>query len=159
MRHCIHNNMGLTLIEGLLAVLILSLVVALILPCMLENLDWSRSETTKLTLKNLGNSLRQYRLQHSYFPRTLEDAKRYIASSSWPIKDAWGHKIYYSPTSANDLDFELISYGKDGKRGGQGYNQDLVIYNLKFSTPHCKCIPSNIPSLIQFYTQDRVDCP
>jgi type II secretion system protein G len=40
--------------------------------------------------------------------------------------DPWGNKlIYKSPGCRSEKDFEIISYGADGKPGGEGFNADI----------------------------------
>jgi Type II secretion system (T2SS), protein G len=41
-----------------------------------------------------------------------------------PFKDAWGHELTYrNPGRGNDYD--LVSYGSDGKEGGEGLDADI----------------------------------
>ena len=40
-------------------------------------------------------------------------------------KDPWGNEFEYSDTTTNGLPFSIVSYGADGKSGGEGNNEDI----------------------------------
>lgn len=134
MKCYIRSNIGRTRIKVLLVVLILflSLIVAT-MPCMVDSFDWARSVITRIKMQTIARVLRLCKHEGLPFPQNLdfEYSKRCIWFSSWPINDGWGNEFYYSPESGNSPDFKLMSPGKDGKRGGQGYDRDLYIHELK----------------------------
>lgn len=41
------------------------------------------------------------------------------------LKDAWGNEFYYERYPEGGGDFRIVSWGADGEKGGQGYDQDL----------------------------------
>jgi len=44
------------------------------------------------------------------------------------ILDPWDNKYIYEPNINNSGDYDLISYGADGKPGGKGKNEDVHRY-------------------------------
>ena len=51
-------------------------------------------------------------------------AKAFIVPSP-PWRDAWGHLIVYEPFTTNSGFGRAVSYGRDGKPGGDGSDADL----------------------------------
>ncbi|BBM83154.1 type II secretion system protein GspG [Candidatus Uabimicrobium amorphum] len=41
-----------------------------------------------------------------------------------PLMDPWGNKYLYKTTVTG---YQLICYGRDGKKGGQGQDEDIII--------------------------------
>lgn len=58
-------------------------------------------------------------------PHGLEKQWRGPYGSHPIVNDTWGFPYEY--TSENPHQFKLISYGKDGKPGGEGDDQDLIV--------------------------------
>jgi type II secretion system protein G len=48
----------------------------------------------------------------------------YLDASEVP-KDAWGNEFVYVMPSETDEPFVIISYGADGKEGGEGFDSDM----------------------------------
>ncbi|MBI2560675.1 MAG: type II secretion system protein GspG, partial [Planctomycetes bacterium] len=48
----------------------------------------------------------------------------YLAKKNVP-KDPWGNEYVYT-YPGNNGEFDIISYGADGKEGGEGENADVV---------------------------------
>jgi general secretion pathway protein G len=71
------------------------------------------------------------------YPNTLDDLMipPSFPAASWKgpyikvrfLYDPWNRPYIYEPNSSDPKNYDLISYGKDGKPGGKGYNAD--IYN------------------------------
>lgn len=83
-------------------------------------------------------AIENYRLDCVRYPVSLEELLKqpaglegkwngpYIEASQ--LRDPWGNKYIYVPEGkVNPGSFDLISYGADGKPGGEGKNKD--IYN------------------------------
>jgi len=44
--------------------------------------------------------------------------------------DPWGHPyVFIAPGEVNTKGFDLLSYGADGKLGGEGEDADVVSWN------------------------------
>jgi general secretion pathway protein G len=138
---------GFTLIEVLVVVFILGILAALVAPKMLGRTDDAKIAETKLQMKNLETALKLYKLDNGLYPTTDQGLAALIAKpESEPIpkkynddgylekdkipKDAWGNPfIYISPGAHGD--FDIISYGSDGKPGGEGKDSDIKSWEIE----------------------------
>lgn len=99
---------------------------------------------TKATLTVLHEQVMMFKLDTGRFPTEQEglqalvkqppdvknwDPSGYLLSTRVP-KDAWGNDFVYNLTPESDKPFIIMSYGADGKKGGEGINADL--YSVGF---------------------------
>jgi len=143
----IHQKKGFTLIEVLVVVFILGILAALVAPKMLGRTDDAKIAETKLQMKNLETALKLYKLDNGFYPTTDQGLEAlvkkpeaepipkkykddgYLEKNKIP-KDAWGNPyLYLSPGSHGD--FDMISYGSDGKPGGDGKDADIKNWELE----------------------------
>ncbi|MGH8736401.1 MAG: type II secretion system major pseudopilin GspG [Burkholderiales bacterium] len=128
---------GFTLLELLVVVAIISLLVGYVAPRYFAQVGKSEVTAAKAQIDALGKALDQYRLDTGHYPSTemgLQALDKqppneprwngpYLRKSV-PL-DPWDHPyVYQSPGAQGDYD--LISYGKDGRPGGSGENTDLT---------------------------------
>ncbi len=133
------SETGLTLVEMIVVLAIIALVAALIVPNVIGRPDQARVTVAKADLKTISSALKVYRLDNGAYPTSEQGLTALAAKTSvapvpanWPEdgylaevpKDPWNRPyIYKSPGDAGG--FDLMSYGKDGKAGGEGLDQDL----------------------------------
>jgi general secretion pathway protein G len=131
---------GFTLIELLVVLAILAMLAGLVGPRILNQLGGAKSKTAALQIKDLEQALEMYKLDVGRFPSSdegLEAVVRqpsraagwngpYLKKSEIP-RDPWGNEYEYSfPGKSGE--FDLISLGADGTRGGDGENADVSNY-------------------------------
>jgi general secretion pathway protein G len=127
---------GFTLIELLVVLAILAMLAALVVPRVFKNLDKAKVDTAKAQIAALESALGSYRLDVGSFPTTDQGLQalrtRPVGVENWdgpylpkdvPL-DPWKHPYAYRCPSEHG-DYEIISYGADGREGGEGVDKDI----------------------------------
>ena len=133
------KNKGFTLIEVLVVMAILALIFGMVAPQLFGKKDDADRNKTKLDIAALENALQIYRLDNYNYPSTEQTLQALVSkpngypepknySSGGYIqklpKDPWGNDyVYQSPGEHGEYD--IISYGADGRPGGEGNNADI----------------------------------
>lgn len=131
------RQQGFTLIELLVVLTILAMLAALVVPRVFHNLEKAKVNTAKAQIAAFESAIGSYRLDVGSFPTTdmgLQALRvRPNGVDNWdgpylpkdiPL-DPWGHPyVYRSPSEHGD--YEIISYGADGREGGEGLDADIV---------------------------------
>ena len=133
----IRRARGFTLLELLVVIVIIGLLASYVGPRYFAQLGKSEAATARAQLDGLRKALDTYRLDVGRYPSTEEglvalSARPAEGGDRWagpylskPVPaDPWGHPYQYRSPAAND-DYELLSFGKDGKAGGSGENADI----------------------------------
>lgn len=124
---------GFTLIELLIVIVILGLLASLVAPSMFSKVDSSKIKTAQTQMKMLETSLDTYRLDMGQHPSTLDELIK-SDKKGWdgpylpkavPL-DPWGNPYVYTVPGENGQPYKLMSYGKDGRSGGEDDNADIV---------------------------------
>lgn len=125
------SDRGFTLLEILVVLGVIGFLMITILPRVLERLDRSNLEKTRLTMTQIMESLALYQSDCQKIPSELKflsegdpDCKRWGPTpylKSIP-KDGWGRDFIYESDGVN---YTLKSLGKDGRESGSGINQDI----------------------------------
>lgn len=131
------NAKGFTLIEVLIVMVILGLLAALVAPKMFGKVGKSKQKAAKSQIALFETALDTYRLDVGRYPLTEhglqalrtkpEGAERWdgpYLPKDIPL-DPWGHEYRYESPGQNG-DFDIISYGLDGKEGGEGEDEDIT---------------------------------
>jgi general secretion pathway protein G len=129
---------GYTLIELLVVLTIISLIVGLVGPRVLNYLGESRAKTAKLQIENFGSALDLFYMDTGRYPTTAEglgalvqrpsDVEMwngpYIKGARVPA-DPWGNGYLYRSPVNHMPPYEIISLGSDGHEGGSGTAADI----------------------------------
>lgn len=129
---------GYTLIEMLVVLTIISLIVGLVGPRVLNYLGESRVKTAKLQIENFGSALDLFYMDTGRYPTTSEGLGAlvqrpsdvdvwngpYIKGSRVP-PDPWGNNYLYRSPVSHLPPYEIISLGSDGHEGGTGTAADI----------------------------------
>jgi general secretion pathway protein G len=132
------RQVGFTLLELLVVMVIIGLLVGYVAPKYFAQLGKSEVKAVRAQIGAISKALDVYRLDTGHYPsqeaglNALNTAPANEPKWQGPYLqkavplDSWGQPyIYRIPGEKNDYD--LFSYGKDGKPGGTDDNAD--IYN------------------------------
>ncbi|HVE78356.1 MAG TPA: type II secretion system major pseudopilin GspG [Gemmatimonadaceae bacterium] len=135
------RRVGFTLIELLVVILVIGMLASLVAPNVFRHVGASKEATARSQVELLVAALDAYRLDNDAYPSSaqgLEALRREPLSEPRPRNwrgpyirknlpnDPWGRAyVYRSPGVANPTGFDLESYGRDGKQGGEGENADV----------------------------------
>ena len=142
-----NSDRGFTLLEIIIVVFILSLLVAIVAPRIIGRTDEARVTGAKIQIRNFETALKLFKLDNGFYPDTQQGLDALIekpATGRIPQKykeggyleqkkippDPWGNPyIYVSPGLQGD--FDIISYGGDGKEGGESKDADIKNWDLQ----------------------------
>lgn len=132
---------GFTLIEVLVVIVVIAVLASFVAPSLFRNVDDARVATAKAQIESFATALDAYRLDTGRYPTSAQglaalNARPTIdAPATWngpylrktvPL-DPWGHAYaYVAPGTVNAQSYDLLSYGADGKPGGEGKDADLT---------------------------------
>ena len=137
--HGLHRKrQGFTLLELLVVIVIIGLLAGYVAPRYFSQVGRSEIQVARAQIDSLEKALDQYRLDMRRYPSTEEGLQALIAkpadAQAWsgpylkkavPL-DPWGHPYVYR-TPGQKGEFDLITYGRDGKPGGTGEDADIGV--------------------------------
>ena len=126
------RNQGFTLIELLLVLVILASLAAIVAPKFTNRAKEAKITQAKTQISQFETALDAFNIDLGRYPTTTEGLKAlverpvgldkwrepYFKRQSIPM-DPWGTEYQYKcPGQHNEYDYDLWSYGPDGKSGG-----------------------------------------
>lgn len=130
---------GFTLLELLVVVVIIGLLAGFVAPRYFGQVGKSEVNVAKAQIDALEKALDQYRLDLRRYPDSEQGLKALLERPGneplWrgpylrkdvPL-DPWGRPYLYRVPGTKG-DFDLVSYGRDGKPGGAGEDADIANY-------------------------------
>lgn len=127
---------GFTLLELLVVLAILGLLAAFVAPRYFDQLERSNAKVAQAQIKALSEALEHYRLDTGRFPTTEQGLAALMTAPAGETRwagpylkralpaDPWGRAYAYRWESGL-LEPEVLSWGRDGKPGGQGEDADV----------------------------------
>ena len=116
---------GFTLLELLVVIVIIGLLAGYVAPRYFSQLGRSEIQVAKAQIESFEKALDQYRLDTRRYPTSEEGLQAlgpYLRKAV--PNDPWGRPyVYRTPGSKGE--YEILSYGRDGKAGGSGEDGDI----------------------------------
>ena len=127
---------GFTLMELLLVLVIIGLLAALVGPTLYQRIKPAKESAARAQMENFATALDGFYIDLGRYPTAQEGLKALRAkpegTERWSgpyLKkeipaDPWGSQyIYQAPGRSGG--YEIISYGADGREGGENENADI----------------------------------
>lgn len=138
MRH----RKGFTLMEILVVIVVLAILATLVAPNIFRHVGAAKDATARSQIEMFGAALDAYRLDNGRYPSTeqgLAALWREPATDPRPRNwrgpylrkevplDPWQNPyVYRAPGDANPAGYDLLTYGADGREGGEGEDGDIT---------------------------------
>jgi general secretion pathway protein G len=106
-------------------IVIIGLLAGYVAPRYFSQVGKSEVQVARAQIDSFEKALDQYRLEKRRYPSAEEGlaAVQPYLKKTLP-NDPWGHPYVYRPGTSGD-DVQVISYGRDGKAGGNGEDADI----------------------------------
>ena len=135
------NTKGFSLLEILIAMTLLVGVVAGLVYRVMPRLSQGQMRQARITINQLVQAVETFYMDCSFYPSNMEGLEALIVApqkcESWgpePYikkvpKDPWGNHFIYEYDETNGT-YQIISFGKGGKEGGEGQATDISSKDL-----------------------------
>lgn len=132
-----------TLIEAIVVIVIIGVLAAVVAPNILKRIGQSEQAAATASANSLYTALKGFIADHGEPPSgatidILWERPSSVSEEDWKnsaapyvetkddLTDPWGNKYILAIPGPEGRDYAIISYGKDGKAGGDGQDKDIV---------------------------------
>jgi general secretion pathway protein G len=129
---------GFTLLELLVVMVIIGLLAGFVAPRYFAQVGKSQVKVARAQIDALDKALDQFRLDVGRYPTSEEGLQALVTQPMSEAKwsgpylkkgvpaDPWGRPYVYQLPGTHGGDFDLFSYGRDGRPGGNGEDADVT---------------------------------
>ena len=142
MANKLRTSSGFTLIEVMVVIVILAVLAAMIVPKVMGRPDEARVVAAKQDIGAIMSALKLYRLDNRRYPTAEQGLDALVKKpgvapipDNWksyldkmPV-DPWGNPYQYLNPGINS-EIDVMSWGADGKAGGEGVDADIGSWML-----------------------------
>jgi len=135
LQQTLRKEQGLTLIEIIVVLIILSMLYVFLTGGIFSQGDRAKIQINKMRMDGLKGKVNQYRFQFNSLPPSLtaltgcegaNNQQCVAVASAEDVKDAWGTPFRYQITPGGRT-YTVTSFGADTQQGGEGANGDATI--------------------------------
>jgi len=124
---------GFSLIEVIVAVTIIAILAALVAPRLTRFLGQAKEKKAYADTQSLAQQVKLYMTEQGLsrpsddfeLDMLLEGDDPYLDNADQLI-DPWGNRYVIVIPGEVNVDFDIVCYGSDGERGGEGDAADIV---------------------------------
>ena len=135
---------GFTLTELMVVIVILGILATLVVPKIFSRVEDAKVTTAQMQMNSLVTALKLFYLDNGFFPTTEQSLTAlvekpttgqipekwreggYLEKKDIP-RDPWSHDYLYLSPGRDGEAFQIVSFGRDGKEGGEGFDADLNV--------------------------------
>jgi general secretion pathway protein G len=140
-RRTLHRpNVGFTLLELLVVVVIIGLLAGLVAPRYFDQVGKTNTKIAKAQIDSLEKALDQYRLDVGSYPTSEQGLQALNAKPNnverWQgpylkktVPPDPGGRPYRYKSPGDHSDYDIYSYGADGQPGGTSENSDVTSWS------------------------------
>jgi general secretion pathway protein G len=117
---------GFSFIEIMVVVVIMGLLAAAVTLKVADYMDTARTNRARSDLATIVDAIETFQLKNGRYPTNEEGL------SKLPLKnctDPWGNPYEYNSPAQNEP-YEVVCYGADGRKDGEGANADIYSWQL-----------------------------
>ncbi len=127
---------GFTLLELMVVVVILGILLGVVAYNVQGKDDKAKVTAARASMRSVENAIEMYKLDVGKYPDKMDDlitqpsdARNwdgpYLKEKSIP-RDPWGKPFVYLKPGEGGRPYDVVSLGRDGTPGGQGYDGDII---------------------------------
>jgi general secretion pathway protein G len=127
------HRRAFSLIEVIVAVMIVALLAALVVPRFAGLLRSSTRRTAQIEVNALHRQVDLFMIQQSggslpddFMLEELAEGEDPFLNSTDDLVDPWNNPYVIVIPGDYNLDFDVVSYGKDGQPGGETEAEDVI---------------------------------
>ncbi len=128
MRSNVHGRRrAFSLVEIMVVVVIIGLLATAVALRVRHYVDSAKTNRARADIATIVSALESYYAEHSAYPSNDEGLAVLPLTT---LKDPWGRPYQYNQP-ASEHAYEVVSYGADGREGGDGIDADLHSWDLE----------------------------
>jgi general secretion pathway protein G len=144
-RRPVRSQLGFTLIEIMVVVVILGILAALVAPNVIRRIDDARVTKAKQDIRAYETALNLYRMDNFRYPTTDQGLEALVKQPTDPNirnwkqggyidglkKDPWGNDYAYIAPGTHGGEYDLYTLGADNQPGGEGPDADIGNWTIE----------------------------
>lgn len=145
MQSKLRKQLGLTLIEIMVVIVIMAILAAIVVPKIMSRPDQAKKIKAKQDIMTIENSMDLYKLDNGFYPSQEQGIQALVTQptteptpNNWSTggylkklpMDPWGHAYHYkNPGEHGEID--IYTLGANNKAGGTGLNSTMGNWDAK----------------------------
>jgi general secretion pathway protein G len=132
---------GFTLVELLVVMIIIAALAAVIVPRVFTRAEQGRRAKAIADISSLETALDMYASDNGQYPTSEQGLEALVEQPTVPPEannwngpylkkglphDPWGGEYLYVAPGEHNEDYDIISYARDGREGGEGADGDIT---------------------------------
>jgi general secretion pathway protein G len=132
------RSRGMTLIEILVVLVLIGVVLGIVGGNFIGRGEKAKADAAKIEIGQIAQTLDLYKLEVGRYPSSQEGLQALISApagvANWngPYwkkstlpRDPWNNEYKYASPGQHGA-YDIVSYGADGKEGGEGVDKDIT---------------------------------